>query len=80
MTPTAVLARVRPQRYWLRRGLTLSGMAKKLRRQGDGTRGGKSGQWRGQPKKKPDLDVRIPVDPTRAVLPIPGLKAGKRRT
>lgn len=62
-------------------GLYSVRMAKKLRR---GT-GGTSGQWRGQPKgkpakgKAPDM-VDIPVDATRATVPIPGLKAGKRKT
>lgn len=37
-------------------------------------------------KQKPDLPTKgdlpdvIPVDPTRATVPIPGLRAGKRRT
>lgn len=57
-------------------------MAKKQRKATGTT---PSGQWHGQPrpkggKKKIDLADVIPVDPTRATVPIKGMKAGKRKT
>lgn len=54
-------------------------MAKKMRKATGTT---PSGQWHGQPKGKKKIDLAdvIPVDPTRATVPIKGMKAGKRKT
>lgn len=52
---------------------------KKPRRGTSGMKHGKAVPQRHKGRQPAD-PIDIPVDPTRATVPIPGLKAGKRKT